>query len=171
MTTTKTPPLSPKSNNTYQDMSQGWPIWVGFSWHTVDLVVCIFRYSFTPVTFYYTLKCLFVLVHCFGCLSQRLQLCKCWISFPWFLYLLFSLHCFILLVFLISISFSWLPSFLSSAPSCVILLPCAPSNLLCSSLSFLNHTSSHIRSPPSTILWVLSSLLCILTVPPLKSSQ
>lgn len=43
------------------------------------------------------MNCLFVLFHCFGCFLWRLQLHKCWISFPWLLHLSFSLYSFVAL--------------------------------------------------------------------------
>lgn len=60
---------------------------------------------------------MFLLFHCLGWPPQRLQLYKCWVSFPWLL-LLFPYS---FITFLISISFCLLLAFLSSMSLC---FPC-----------------------------------------------
>lgn len=108
------------------------------------LRVCIFRYSFTPVTFYTLLS-----VFCFSSLF--------WLSFyetPIMqvldLFSLTSISVIFSLLFYTSVFYFHI-LLLTSIISvlCPFLCAYAPSKLLCS--PFLNHTSSHIRSPPRTI--------------------
>lgn len=102
--------LSLKFSNYTGNMSQSWPVWVNLFWRSdiAELLVCRFEYSFSSgevLLNYY----LFAYFHCFGCPPQRLQLCKCWISFPWLL---------------ISVTFS--ASFYNYLLPCHS-VPCAPS--------------------------------------------